>query len=107
MDLCRFLRCVGFEHDDVAGGLLAEHPAMRLIELRERLENRIRKVYGRLVRHRRVLEELRPDVRQKQSSHIPALVAVRFQRHERAYIHDLQRLARLRCKFKRVQAKLV
>jgi hypothetical protein len=107
MGLYRFLRSVGFEDEDIAGGLLAEHPAMQLYEKQERLENRIRKIYGRLVRHRRVLEELRRDEQQGQTLQFPNPGKARLQRREKAYARNLQLLARLKGKLKRLQAKLV
>jgi hypothetical protein len=103
MGLYQFLRTVGFEHDDVAGGLLAEPPAARWDEKRERLENRIRKVYECLVRHRRALEKLRRD--NPAIHHGSDAATTRVQRHQQAYDHSLQLFARLREKLKRVQEK--
>ena len=106
MGLYRFLRSVGFEHEDIAGGLLAEHPAMRLYERQEMLKARIRNVYGRLVRHRRSLEELKERTRQNQNQQISDRIAVRLRRHELAYDHHLQLLARLKQKLNRLREQV-
>jgi len=106
MGLYRFLRSVGFEHEDITGGLLAEHPAVRLNERQEKLENRIHKLYARLVRHRRALEEFKERARQNQNQQISDRITVRSQRHERAYDHHLQLLARLKQKLQRLRGQL-
>jgi hypothetical protein len=106
MGLYRFLRSVGFEHEDIAGGLLAEHPAARLNERQERLEKRIRKVYSRLVRHRRSLEELKGLAHQNQNAQISERISIRLQRHEQAYSDHFQLLARLKQKLQRLRAQL-
>jgi len=105
MGLEQFLRSVGFEEEDIRGGLLAEHPAMRLAERREQLKNKIRKVYGRLVRHRRALEEPRVDKR-RENTLSPNSENAQFQRRQQAYDRNLQLLGRLLGKLKHVQAKL-
>jgi hypothetical protein len=108
MGLYRFLRSVGFEHEDIAGGgLLAEHPAARLNERQERLENRIQKVYARLVRHRRALEKFKERARQNQNQKISDRIAVRLQHHKQAYDHHLQLLARLKQKLQDLRGQVV
>jgi len=104
MGLYRFLRSVGFEHEDIEGGLLAEHPAVRLNERQKRLKNTIRKVYERLVRHRRALEELRRDERQEDQFRY--LENARLQRHQKAYSQNLQLFARLKEKLNRLRASV-
>jgi hypothetical protein len=106
MGLYRFLRSVGFEHEDIAGGLLAEHPAIRLNERRERLENRIRKVCAHLVRHRRALEKLKGRTPQPRNQLISDRLAVQLQRHELAYDQHLQLLARLKQRLQRLRAQI-
>jgi len=106
MGLEQFLRSVGFEEEDIRGGLLAEHPAVRLNERQERIENKIRKVYARLVRHRRALEELRCDERRGKTLQSLNSENAQFQRREQAYARNLQLLGRLLGKLKHVQAKL-
>ena len=106
MGLEQFLRSVGFEEEDIRGGLLAEHPAMRLNEHREQLENKIRKVYGRLVRYRRVLEDLRRDKPPGKTLQSSNSGNVSLRRREQAYARNLQLLGRLQGKLKDVQAKL-
>ena len=103
MGLYQFLRTVGFEHEDISGGLLAEPPAARRDEKREQLENRIRKVYARLIRHRRELEKLRRD--DSRNQHICDSATMRFQDHEQAYAHGLQLFERLREKLKRLHTR--
>ncbi len=103
MGLYRFLRSVGFEHEDIDGGLLTEHPAMRLNERRERLQNRIQKVYASLVRHRRVLEEFKERARQNQKVQIADRISAGLQHHEQAYDHHLQLFARLKEKLNRLR----
>jgi hypothetical protein len=104
MSLYRFLRSVGFEHEDIAGGLLAEPPATRLNERQEKLTNRIRKVYARLVRHRRALEDFKERARQNQ--HVSRRITARLQRHERAYDHHFQLLTRLKQKLQHLRGQL-
>jgi hypothetical protein len=106
MGLEQFLRSVGFEEEDIRGGLLAEHPTVRLNERREQLKNEIRKVYGRLVRHRRALEEFRRDERRGKTLQSPNSENALFQGHEQAYARNLQLLGRLLGKLKHVQGKL-
>jgi hypothetical protein len=106
MGLYRFFQSLGFEHEDIDGGLLDESPAMRLNERREMLENRIRKLYARLVRHRKALEEFKERARQNQNQQISDRRAVRLRRHERAYDHHIQLLARLKQKLKTLRAQV-
>ena len=107
MGLYGFLRSVGFEHEDIAGGLLAEHPAVRLNDRQEGLQNKIRKVYARLVRHRRALEELKGRACQNQKTQISDRISTALQHHEQAYDHHLQLLARLKQKLKRLRAQVI
>ena len=107
MGLYRFLRSVGFEHEDIEGGLLAEHPAVRLSERQEQLENRIRKVYARLLRCRRALEKFKERARQNPEQQTADRISVRLQRHEHFYGHQLQLLGRLKQKLQHLQVRAV
>ncbi len=106
MSLYRFLRSVGFEHDDIAGGLLAEHPAIRLNERRERLESRIQKVCAGLVRHRRAIEKFKERERQNQNPQISERAAIRSQHHKQAYDELLELLAHLKQKHQRLRVQV-
>jgi hypothetical protein len=110
MTFYRFLRTVGFEHEDIVGGLLPESPARPLEDKREALDKKMHLLLERLVRRRRRIEALRQQISQ---SHKRQLLSAderdltRLRRHELAYRHHLAVLARLRRKRTQIREKLV